>query len=127
VTENTGRARRAFLFGLREDGSPTCHPMAALEKGGAPVFNTYRKSAKARNFLRDSRAAVVLLENWHTPPSRAQVLTGVLEEIDAIDLPPFATGVDAAELRGVPQRVAQRAQQRLAAGKRVYFRLLKRA
>lgn len=117
---DTPKRRRGFLFGLREDGSPTCHPMVAHEQDGAPAFNTYRKSVKAQNFLRDPRAAVLLLDDWQVPPSTAQVVTGVMEEIDPIvraEAP--AEGGPGA----VPQSVADRVQRRVAAGKRMYFRL----
>ena len=55
---------RSFLLTLRADGSPTAHPMTALLEEGALVFNTYRKSAKARNVERDPRLAVVLLDGY---------------------------------------------------------------
>src|SRR5262249_33822205 len=34
MVQAKNEARRAFLFGLREDGSPTCHPMVAIEREG---------------------------------------------------------------------------------------------
>ena len=124
MTENKiAASRRAFLFGLRADGSPTCHPMVALEKDGAPVFNTYRKSVKTRNFQDDPRAAAVLLDDWSTPPSAAQVVTGVMEEIEPID-PAAASATQAAEpTLHVPDSVKDRVQRRVDAGKRIFLRL----
>ena len=112
--------RRAFLLGLRADGSPTCHPMVAVEQDGEFVFNAYRKSAKMRNFLRDPRAAAVLLESWQTPPAAARRLAGVMEEIDGAAA---AAGGDGAQLQAVPDRVLERVRQRVESGKRTYFRL----
>ena len=116
-------SRRAFLFGLREDGSPTCHPMVAVELGGAPAFNTYRKSAKARNFERDPRAAVVLLDDWESPPSKALVVTGLMEETDSVTRGDAgSTSVEGA-VTEVPQSVTTRVQRRVDEGKRIYLRL----
>ena len=44
--------RRAFMITLRQDGSPTCHPMAGFYGGGALYLNMYRASAKAKNLAR---------------------------------------------------------------------------
>ena len=119
MTDTAKASRRAFLVGLREDGSPTCHPMVAIERDGAPAFNTYRKSAKARNFLRDPRAAAMLLNDWQAPPSTAQMVTGIMEEVDlpAPDIPAERGALD------VPETVSDRAQRRVAEGKRMVFRL----
>jgi hypothetical protein len=115
--------RRAFLFGLREDGSPTCHPMVAIEADGETVFNTYRKSAKARNFLREPRAAVVLLPDWEAPPGEARVLKGALQETRAPDAADAAETDAGEKLQSVPQSVSDRVQRRVGEGKRMYFRL----
>jgi hypothetical protein len=121
--QTKNEARRAFLFGLREDGSPTCHPMVAIEREGQAVFNTYRKSAKARNFQHDPRAAVVLLPDWQAAPCEAQVLTGVLEETDPIGAGQADDGGTGEGVAGVPQTVSARAQRRVDDGKRMYVRL----
>ncbi len=122
MTEPAAQARRAFLVGLREDGSPTCHPMVALEKDGAPAFSAYRKSVKVRNFERDPRAAVILLDDWQAPPANAQLVTGVMEEIDSLTLTSPTSQSDS-ETLAVPQGVADRAQARVSEGKRLYLRL----
>lgn len=119
MTDIKTESRRAFLFGLREDGSPTCHPMVALDTEKGLVFNAYRKSAKARNFLREPRASLVLLPDWRTPPSKAQMLTGSMEEIAS----PRPMAAAEGESLPVPDGVAGRAQQRMAEGKRMFFRL----
>jgi hypothetical protein len=116
--------KRAFLFSLREDGSPTCHPMMSLEKDGAPAFNTYRKSAKTKNLVRDPRAAVVLLDNWSVSPSTARCVTGVMEETAPIA--PAAPPPDRAETGSVPTGVVSRVNNRVAEGKRIYLLLKER-
>lgn len=97
--------------------------MVAVEMHGAPAFNTYRKSAKVRNFVRDPRAAVALLDNWESPPSEAQVITGLMEETDP--LPRTDGGSASAEgaVSDVPQSVTSRVQRRVDEGKRIYLRL----
>jgi hypothetical protein len=114
-------ARRAFLFSLRADGSPTCHPMHALGETGAPVFNTYRKSAKAQNLLRDPRAAVLQMDDWAASPATAELVAGVVEEIE----PPAAAGAGPGDgqAQHVPSSVSQRVAQRVTMGKRMHFRL----
>src|ERR1700740_610318 len=118
MSDNTIQPRRAFLIGLRDDGSPTCHPMVAVESEGEIAFNTYRKSAKTRNFQRDPRAAVVLLDNWQVAPSSAQLLTGSLQEVEST---PAATPAPppAAEAGGIPisRGAAERARKRVSEGK----------
>ena len=116
--------KRAFLFSLRADGSPTCHPMTSFEKDGAPAFNTYRKSAKTKNLLRDPRAAVVLLEDWSVSPSTARCLIGVMEETAPIAS--AAPAPDQAESGSVPAAVVSRVNDRVAEGKRIYLLLKER-
>jgi len=120
------KGKRAFLFGLRADGSPTCHPMVGIEQDGALHFNTYRTSAKAQNFLREPRAAAVVLDDWTTPPAEAKTLAGVMHEVE----PPVAPGSEAAggEVAAsgpatVPASVTERVQRRVSTNKRMYFRL----
>jgi general stress protein 26 len=55
---------RAFLFGLRKDGSPTGHPMTGIYAQARLFVNTYRKSAKARNIARDSRACYLVVNGY---------------------------------------------------------------
>jgi hypothetical protein len=116
MSDTPARGKRALLFGLRADGSPTCHPMVASGAESEVRFNTYRKSAKARNFLRDPRAAVVLLDDWTVPPSAAVVIAGALEPTDGpMPSPEGLSGVDLANLA--------HARKGLIEGKRMYFRL----
>ena len=111
---------RSFLLTLRADGSPTAHPMTALVEDEALVFNTYRKSAKARNVGRDPRLAVVLLDGY-TPSSGAGGCGFALEgegEICRVD--------GHAEQRGSGPEVAagqrERVNERLREGKRIFIR-----
>jgi putative heme iron utilization protein len=97
--------------------------MVALEIDGAPAFNTYRKSVKTRNFVRDPRAAVVLLDNWQTPPSEAQIVTGAMEEADPLPPSDAASASVEGVIADVPQSVAARAQRRVDEGKRIFLRL----
>jgi hypothetical protein len=124
MSDNTIQPRRAFLIGLREDGSPTCHPMVAVESEGEIAFNTYRKSTKIRNFQRDPRAAVVLLENWRVAPSTAQLLTGSLLEVES-NRAATPAAPPPAEAGGIPvsRGAAERARKRVSEGKRVLLRL----
>lgn len=115
MDSKTVRTYRAFLVGLREDGSPTCHPMVAIDLGGTIGFNTYRKSAKAQNFRRNPRAAVAVLQDWQTPPHTRQIVTGVLEEIE----PPVTSGPGQAG--GEVQDAIVRRRGNME--KRMYFRL----
>jgi hypothetical protein len=97
--------------------------MVAVEIDGAPAFNTYRKSVKTRNFARDPRAAVVLLDTWESPPSKAQFITGVLEETDAAARSDAEPASVEGAIREVPQSVTSRVQRRVDQGKRIYLRL----
>ena len=111
----TVKTHRAFLVGLREDGSPTCHPMVAIDLDGTIAFNTYRKSAKAQNFRRDPRAAVALLQDWQAPPHTRRNVTGFLEEMD-----PPATNAPGESSVEVQDATARR---RGNMEKRMYLRL----
>jgi hypothetical protein len=116
-------ARRAFLLGLREDGSPTCHPMTAVMVGDQPSFNSYRKSVKIRNFLRDPRAAAVLFDGWQVAPSTADMRKGFMEETPPPETPDVREEAVADSLLTVPDSVKARVQRRVDTGKRIYFRL----
>ncbi len=96
--------------------------MVAIERDGALLFNSYRKSAKSRNFLRDPRAAAVLLDDWQAPPAAARVVTGDLEQIDGGADAPRA-GEGHGEAHAAPDYVVERVQRRVETGKRVFFRL----
>lgn len=87
------------------------------------MFNTYRKSAKAQNLLRDPRAAVVILDNWQVSPATALTAAGLMEEIAPADFTSGAPQTGEVKLHRAPDSVVERAAQRLASGKRMYFRL----
>jgi len=112
---------RSFLFTLRGDGSPTAHPMTALLSDGRLVFNTYRKSAKARNLERDPRAAALLLENYGAEAVeelRGFVVHGrgaTLEVQESVERSEQGPKVS----EGQKERVAER----LATGKRILIHL----
>jgi len=76
ITEEAGdfmaANRRTFMITLRNDGSPTAHPMAGFF-GGRLYLNAYGKSAKARNLGRDDRICCVV-----TNPSDAESFQGAL-------------------------------------------------
>lgn len=121
VAAHLNEHSRSFLFTLRGDGSPTAHPMTALLSEGRLVFNTYRKSAKARNLQLDPRAAALLLENYGAEAIeevRGFVVHGrgetleVLENIERSEQGPKVSD-------GQKQRVAAR----LATGKRILIHL----
>jgi hypothetical protein len=98
--------------------------MVGLEKDGAPAFNTYRKSAKTRNLLRDPRAAVVLLDNWSVAPSSARYVIGVMEETAPIAS--TAPARERAETGSVPAGLVNRVNERVAEGKRIFLLLKQR-
>jgi PPOX class probable F420-dependent enzyme len=114
LRENT----RTFLLTLREDGSPTGHPMIGLWRSGALWFSTYRKSAKVRNVRREARVCCVV-----TSPDagRAVALSG-----RAAVMPPGSEIPPEGEVRvagAVPDAIAERSRERLRSGKRVLIRV----
>lgn len=120
VTAHLEQHNRGFLLTLRADGSPTTHPMTALVDRGALVFNTYRKSAKARNVTRDPRLAAVLIDGYEAR-ELGQVRGFAIEGTGSIEATPPMV-----ERRGDGPQVSdaqmKQVQQRLAEGKRVYIR-----
>ncbi len=116
LAEQLARSRRGLLLTLRRDGSPTAHPMTALEVDGRLAYNTYRKSAKARNIARDPRTCSLVLSGWEGDALEALVYKGPAREIEAAAAAPAEAA--RAELP-VENSVAKRAQERLASGKRV--------
>ena len=112
---------RAFLFTLRSDGAPACHPMVAFYRDGALLLTTYRKSAKAQNIARDARVACVVLTADDAPTvsgvavrGRAEVVSAEGFRASASSGPRVAAGRDA----------ASKVQARLAEGKRVVLRIV---
>lgn len=114
---------RSFLLSLRRDGSPTAHPMTALVADGRLRFNTYRKSAKARNVERDPRMGVVLVNGYEASAEKVggfsvEGLAGITQ-VEALT-----------ERRGggpaISETVKERVSARLEAGKRVMLDLAPR-
>jgi len=68
--------RRAYWVTLRQDGSPTAHPMAGLYEDGRLLFTSYRKSAKNRNVDRDPRCCVLLANEYDATSLEAVTLKG---------------------------------------------------
>jgi len=117
-----GRSTRAFLITLRRDGSPTIHPMTGLFAGDRLAFNTYRKSAKARNVERDARAAAVVVNGYGAPRVEAVVLKGSARFDAATEF--RAAGVQAAEAAPrVSGSISGRVTDRIQTGKRVIIAL----
>ena len=120
VREHLERHSRSFLLTLRPDGSPTAHPMTALVEEGGLVFNTYRKSAKARNVERDSRVGVVLLDGYDSAAGegcRGFALAGH-GEVGRVEGPIERKGAGAEVAPGQQERV----NERLREGKRILIR-----
>jgi CTP:molybdopterin cytidylyltransferase MocA len=120
VLEHLERSTRSFLFSLRKDGTPTAHAMSALVNGGALVFTTYRKSAKARNLERDPRLCALLLDGY--PPDagawpRGFELRGRAEIRRTGGLP---AGIARSGVSGfTSQAVSERVEARMKEGRRV--------
>ncbi len=102
---------------LRPDGSPTVHPMTALWSGGRLVYNTYRKSAKARNAARDPRTCSLLLADYDDSLERALVYKGRATALDP-DLE-VSRPASTRPARAVGSSVPDRAIARVREGKRV--------
>jgi hypothetical protein len=109
---------RSFLVTLRPDGSPTAHPMTALSAGGQLAYNTYRKSAKARNAARDPRTCSLLLVDYADSLDRALVYKGAARPLDPAGLE-LARPASAARASAPDSAVPDRAIARLQEGKRV--------
>jgi hypothetical protein len=113
---------RAFLFTLRSDGSPTCHPMVVTRQRDVLTINAYRSSAKIRNLLRDPRAALVTLEDWQSAPSSATALSGSMELIESHPAAAPSASSPPEPAPEVPRSVRERVGNRIAQGKRVQLR-----
>jgi hypothetical protein len=113
-----GGRGRGFLVTLRPDGSPTIHPMTALFSGGRLVYNTYRKSAKARNVERDPRTCSLLFADYDEAPQRALLYKGRARALDPASFD--SSGQEAARSApSVGSSIPDRANARLEEGKRV--------
>lgn len=111
---------RAFLLTRRRDGGPTIHPMTGFFVDGRLVFNTYRKSAKARNVARDPRAGAVVLNGYGTPCIEAVAIQG-RGSVRAAAVAPVQT--PSASAPRVTGSVAGRVAERMASGKRILLEL----
>lgn len=106
---------RTFLFSLRDDGSPTAHPMVGLYNNGRISFSTYRKSAKTRNVQRAGQAACLVTTRYDAPDFRAVVFRGPARVLEAGEQPK-RRGVS---VSAVPSAIGARSQERLKSGKRI--------
>jgi nitroimidazol reductase NimA-like FMN-containing flavoprotein (pyridoxamine 5'-phosphate oxidase superfamily) len=116
-------ASRAFLITRRRDGSPTVHPLTPIVRDGVVHFNTYRKSAKVTNVLRDPRVACVLASADSASPYQAVEGRGTAELLDASEVGANLISFgDTSEVMG--QEDLERVRRNLASGKRVYLRIV---
>ena len=116
------RLRRGFLVTRRPDGGPTVHPLTPIYAEGAVHINTYRKSAKVQNALRDPRVSYVVTTKDDGWPFRAFEARGTARILDPDEIPDsfFSVGT-AGDVIG--QVDLDRVRARLASGKRVYLRV----
>jgi hypothetical protein len=83
---------RAFLLGLRSDGSPTGWPMVAFYSGDALEFSTYRRSQKVRDYERNPSAGCVIAPS---DSGRALVMQGRADAHDQQRSPTMGSEVPA--------------------------------
>ena len=112
------KSGRSFFVTLRRDGSPTAHPMTALLSDGQLVYNTYRKSVKARNAARDPRTCSLLLADYNDTPDRALVYKGSARPVDPVSSA-LAQPASTRPARHTTASIGDRANARLQEGKRV--------
>jgi hypothetical protein len=110
--------RRAFLLGLRADGSPTGWPMIGIYNGEAMEFSTYARSQKVRDFQRHPMAGCLVAP---AGGDRALMLRGTVEVLAGHP----DGSMEAEVLAGVnvDRDIAETARARAATGKRVTLRL----
>jgi PPOX class probable F420-dependent enzyme len=114
---------RTFLVSVRPDGAPACHPMVALWHEGALYMTTYRKSAKARNVMREPRVACVVVTDDEAPRMTAVVVRGRAEILPAGSQMPWAA-TPAPRVAGAGVEVGREVAAKLAEGKRVVMRVV---
>ncbi|MEX0665703.1 MAG: pyridoxamine 5'-phosphate oxidase family protein [Acidimicrobiia bacterium] len=114
---------RTMLVTLRDDGSPTVHPMLALWREGALWFNTYRKSAKTRNIERDPRVCCLVLggDDDLVPP--AVVVHGTAELMAPGTPLPGGDTRPAVNPAGVSSGIVRKVADRVGTAKRIMFRV----
>jgi hypothetical protein len=131
---------RAIMVTVREDGSPTGHPMSAFFGVNGLYFNTYGKSPKARNLRQDPRMCC-LVTTFEPPVERQSLLVrGVARFVPNDEREHFGDedGRRRARLASPlsggssgpiedpreAERRRARAAERVAEGKRVIFELM---
>jgi Pyridoxamine 5'-phosphate oxidase len=114
--------RRAFLFVLRKDGSPTGYPMRSQYVNGALYMNTYRKSAKMVNMQRHKLVCCLVTTEDNEPDVGAVAIIGKWEPT----LPPEAEPLSETPNQESGERLSasEHAGRRLIEGKRVFFRVI---
>jgi hypothetical protein len=118
---------RTFLFTLRRDGSPTVHPMTGIYRDGALYMNTYRKSVKARNLMRDERVCCLVTSGENEAEERTVLIEGKAEVLPVgSTFPGLARRPEsgAGGIRGVSAGMSARTQERLNTGKRIVVRVV---
>jgi hypothetical protein len=92
--------------------------MTALHDRGRLVYNTYRKSAKARNIARDPRTCSLLLADYDAECERALVYKGSARRVDPARVTPSQQGL-ARPARQISGAIPERVNARLESGTRV--------
>jgi hypothetical protein len=92
--------------------------MTALFSRGQLVYNTYRKSVKARNAARDPRTCSLLVSDYDEAPERALIYKGRAQALDPAELEP-ARKAPTRPARALDSSIPDRANARLEEGKRV--------
>ncbi len=113
------KSGRSFFVTQRADGSPTAHPMTALFSGGRLVYNTYRKSVKARNAQRDPRTCSLLLADYEETSEHALVYKGSARPVDPASLGPGGLPTTPRARARASSVAPSRANARLQEGKRI--------
>ena len=113
--------RRTFMLSLRADGSPTGHPMTGFYHEGAVWFSSYRKSAKTRNFARDSRGGVLVLNGYEAAKVQAVTVKGAAALREAAEMP--SRPAAPARSQSAPGN-ASRAQDRMRTGQRIAIQIV---
>ncbi len=119
---------RVLLLARRADGSPTGWPMTGIYADGILQFSTYRKSAKVRMIAADPRVCCLVTAREGLGERRVLEYVGTaavdteVREMPSRAQAPGATAAPTA-IGTVPEEIGQRAQDRLASGKRCLIRV----
>ena len=114
------RNTRAFLFGLRKDGSPTGHPMTGIYAQTRLFVNTYRKSAKARNIVRDSRTCYLVVNGYDAEKVYGVAVKGEARILEEGRIP----GRRDEPGNTTTERIGPDVRQLLRSGKRVFVEVI---